>query len=179
MKELILTIILSIIIVVSLLLIFSFKFFVFNFPLFYMNFGHYSDKIVTDCYTENDKCTEIGYSTTYKYCIKNKNNGRGCLNKNTQSFSPKIENNSCLPSCKKYVWKTEKISKCIISNVSSMTGIQTITKKCVINDQQGTNNCIVEKSQNNVIKKGCSKNDGFTYTCENGSTYEQLIDCSI
>lgn len=144
--------------------------------IFGNNYGTYSEIMSTGCITENGKCNEIGFVTTYQDCIVNPKTKKGCLNEDNKESLKRKEINvtACSPACRVSIWKDIKISECI-------NGEKTITKECVSNDAYGINTCTYEISNNNgslqnYIPEGCLS-DGNIVTCNVGSFYTKIELC--
>ncbi len=146
-------IIVFIFMIITLVFIFILRNDLFKFIVNEEDFGTYTDPLISDCYNQTGKCSDLGTRTITESCIPNNITGKGCLDdKNNQTFATRITVETCTPICRSNIWLTESETQCIytpddinkICIPADTLGTQSVSQTCVPNDSTGSNECIIE-----------------------------------
>ena len=113
------------------------------------DYGTYETQLTSDCVNDSGLCGDPGTQVITEECVPNSVTGYGCLTDDispVQTFADRITKKSCSVTCKKQVWKTLSVSKCLVDTQDlcvprGVHGNRTTTLQCVPNDGSGINTC--------------------------------------
>lgn len=113
------------------------------------DYGTYETQLVSSCVNNSGLCGDPGTQVITEKCIPNSITGYGCLTDDlnpVQTFANRITKKECSVTCKKQIWKTLSISKCLVDSKDlcvpkGTRGSRTTVLQCVPNDGSGINSC--------------------------------------